>query len=154
MKYLKKVLAVVLAVAMILTLVNVPAIGSEAASKKKSVKSVTVTNLPAKRLRLKKNKTFQLKTKVTVTGKASKAVKYSSSKPKVATVNSKGKIKAKKNGKTVITITSKADKSKKYKITVTVGTPASKVSIKASKNYVATGKTLQLKATVTPKKGK
>ena len=152
MKYLKKVLAVVLAVAMILTLVNIPAIGSEAASKKKSVKSVTVTNLPAKTLTLKKNKTFQLKTKVTVTGKASKAVKYKSSKPKVATVNSKGKIKAKKNGKTVITITSKADKSKKYKITVTVGTPASKVSIKASKNYVATGKTLQLKATVTPKK--
>lgn len=151
-KIFKQVLAVVLAVAMILTLVNVPAIGSEAASKKKSVKSVTVTNLPAKTLTLKKNKTFQLKTKVTVTGKASKAVIYKSSKPKVATVNSKGKIKAKKNGKTVITITSKADKSKKYKITVTVGTPATKVSIKASKNYVATGKTLQLKAMVTPKK--
>ncbi len=95
-RILKKVISVILALAMIISLVNVPAIGSEAASKKKTVKSVTVSNLPAKTLTLKKNKTFQLKTKVTVTGKASKAVIYKSSKPKVAQVNSKGVITAKK----------------------------------------------------------
>lgn len=147
-KILKRMFAIILSVAMIISLVNIPAIKSDAAGTK-AVKKITVSNLPAKTLTLKKGKKFTLKTKVTVTGGASKAVSYKSSKPKIASVNKKGVITAKKKGKAVITITSKANSKKKLRITVTVGTPSTKVSIKG-KSYVAVGKTTKLIATVTP----
>ena len=72
-----------------------------------TVKKITTTKLKANRtaIILKKGKTFQLK--VTVTPKNSQEkVTYKSSNTKIATVSSKGKITAKKKGKTVITITS------------------------------------------------
>lgn len=116
-----------------------------------SVKSVAVTNLPAKTLTLKKGKSMTLKVKVTTTGKASKNVTFKSSKKSVATVSSKGKITAKKNGKTNITITSKANKKKKVTISVTVGTPSTKVALNKTKVNLGKGKKVTLKATVTPK---
>jgi uncharacterized protein YjdB len=62
---------------------------------------VTVKNptLNKKSVTIKKNKSFTVK----VTGKIGKA-KFTSSNKKVATVNSKGKIKAKKAGKTTIKV--------------------------------------------------
>lgn len=117
------------------------------------VKSVTVKNLPAKTLTLKKGKTKTLKTKVTVQGKkVSKQVTFKSSKPKVATVTAKGQVKAKKDGKTNIIITSKANKKKKVVIKVTVGTPAGKVSLNTASASLAQGASTTLKASVTPKK--
>lgn len=117
------------------------------------VKSVTVRNLPAKTLTLKKGKTKTLKTKVTVQGKkVSKQVTFKSSKPKVATVTAKGQVKAKKDGKTNIVITSKANKKKKVVIKVTVGTPAGKVSLNTASASLAQGASTTLKASVTPKK--
>jgi uncharacterized protein YjdB len=147
---LRRALAWVIALAVAVSILTVPNITAEAAG---SVTSITVSNLPAKTLTLKKGKTFTLKTKVAVTGGASKAVTYKSSKTKVATVDSKGKIKAKKKGKTTITITSKADSKKTFKVTVTVGTPVSKVTI-AGNGYTGVGvkKTTKLKATVLTKK--
>ena len=64
---------------------------SKANSKKKckitvmvgTVKSVSVTNLPANQLTLKKGKTFTVKPKVAVTGKASQKVSYKSSNKKL-----------------------------------------------------------------------
>ncbi len=147
-KIIKRMFAVMLSVVMILSIVNFPSIKSDAAGTK-TVKKITVSNLLAKTLTLKKGKKFTLKTKVTVTGGASKAVIYKSSKPKIASVNKKGVITAKKKGKAVITITSKANSKKKLRITVTVGTPSTKVTIKG-KSYVAVGKTTKLVATVTP----
>lgn len=117
------------------------------------VKSVTVRNLPAKTLTLKKGKAKTLKTKVTVQGKkVSKQVTFKSSKPKVATVTAKGQVKAKKAGKTNIIITSKANKKKKVVIKVTVGTPAGKVSLNTASASLAQGASTTLKASVTPKK--
>ena len=147
---LKRILAVVIAVAVAVSILTVPDAEVSAATGK--VKSVAVTNLPAKQLTLKKGKTFTLKSKVTVTGKASKKVTYKTSNKKIATVNAKGKITAKKKGTAKIYVISKANKKKKCTITVTVGTPVTKVKLNKTKSTMTIGKKQTLKATVTPKK--
>lgn len=147
---MRRALAWVIALSVTISLVNVPKIDSYAA--KGTVKSVEVKNLPSNTLTLKKGKSFTLKSKVTVKGKASKTVTYKSSNKKVATVTAKGKITAKKKGKAVITITSKANKKKSTKITVTVGTPVTKVKVTKAKATVEVEGTTTLKATTSPKK--
>ena len=102
----------------------------------------------AKQLTLKKGKSFTLKTKVSVSGKkVSKAVTYKTSNKKVATVNAKGKITAKKRGTATITVYSKADKKKTCKIKVTDGTPVTKVKLNKTKANLNVGKSLTLKTT-------
>lgn len=107
---IKRFFALVMAFAVAVSILTVPVQESYAAGGK--VKTVAVTNLPAKQLTLKKGKTFTLKSKVTVTGKASKKVTYKTSNKKIATVNAKGKITAKKKGTAKIYVISKADKKK------------------------------------------
>ena len=151
MSVLKRILAVVLAAAVAVSILTVPDAAVNAATGK--VKSVVVTNLPAKQLTLKKGKSFTLKTKVSISGKkVSKAVTYKSSNKKVATVNAKGKITAKKKGKAVITVISKANKKKTVKIKVTVGTPVTKVKLNKTKANLNVGKSLTLKTILSPKK--
>ena len=150
MSMLKRILAIVIAAAVAVSILTVPDAEVSAATGK--VKSVAVTNLPAKQLTLKKGKTFTLKSKVTVTGKASKKVTYKTSNKKIATVNAKGKITAKKKGTAKIYVISKADKKKKCTITVMVGTPVTKVKLNKTKSTMTIGKKQTLKATVTPKK--
>ena len=150
MSVLKRILAIVIAAAVAVSILTVPDVEVSAATGK--VKSVAVTNLPAKQLTLKKGKTFTLKSKVTVTGKVSKKVTYKTSNKKIATVNAKGKITAKKKGTAKIYVISKADKKKKCTITVTVGTPVTKVKLNKTKSTMTVGKKQTLKATVTPKK--
>ena len=151
MSVLKRILAVVLAAAVAVSILTVPDAEVSAATGK--VKSVAVTNLPAKQLTLKKGKSFTLKTKVSISGKkVSKAVTYKSSNKKVATVNTKGKITAKKKGKAVITVISKANKKKTVKIKVTVGTPVTKVKLNKTKANLNVGKSLTLKTILSPKK--
>ena len=150
MSMLKRILAIVIAAAVAVSILTVPDVEVSAATGK--VKSVAVTNLPAKQLTLKKGKTFTLKSKVTVTGKASKKVTYKTSNKKIATVNAKGKITAKKKGTAKIYVISKANKKKKCTITVTVGTPVTKVKLNKTKSTMTIGKKQTLKATVTPKK--
>ena len=67
MSVLKRILAVVIAVAVAVSMLTIPDAEVSAATGK--VKSVAVTNLPAKQLTLKKGKSFTLKTKVSVSGK-------------------------------------------------------------------------------------
>ena len=150
MSYAKRILAWVLAVTVVLSILTIPQGESYAAAG--TVKSIAVTNLPAKQLTLKKGKAFTLKTKVTVSGKASKKVTYKTSNKKIATVNAKGKITAKKKGTAKIYVISKADKKKKCTVTVTVGTPVTKVKLNKTKSTMTIGKKQTLKATVTPKK--
>ena len=150
MSVLKRILAIVIAAAVAVSILTVPDVEVSAATGK--VKSVAVTNLPAKQLTLKKGKTFTLKSKVTVTGKVSKKVTYKTSNKKIATVNAKGKITAKKKGTAKIYVISKADKKKKCTVTVTVGTPVTKVKLNKTKSTMTVGKKQTLKATVTPKK--
>ncbi len=63
-------------------------------------------------LKLKKGKSYRLKAAITPST-ASKSVRWTTSNKKVATVNSKGKIKAKKKGICYITCTAR-DGSRKY----------------------------------------
>ena len=148
---IKRFFALVLAFAVAVSILTVPVQESYAAGGK--VKTVAVTNLPAKQLTLKKGKSFTLKTKVSVSGKkVSKAVTYKTSNKKVATVNAKGKITAKKKGTATITVYSKADKKKTCKIKVTVGTPVTKVKLNKTKANLNVGKSLTLKTTLSPKK--
>ena len=145
-----RILAWVIAAAVAVSILTIPQTESYAAGGK--VTKVAVSNLPAKQLTLKKGKTFTLKPKVTVTGKISKKVTYKTSNKKVVAVNAKGKITAKKKGTAKIYVISKTDKKKKCTITVTVGTPVTKVKLNKTKSTMTVGKKQTLKATVTPKK--
>lgn len=100
----KKLLAVLLALALTVTAFVMESENAQAAKKK--------PKLNKKKATLYVGKTTQLKVKNT-----KKKVKWSSSKKSVATVSKKGKVKAKKKGKA--TITAKVAK-KKLKCTVTV----------------------------------
>lgn len=144
----KRAMALLMTAVMIVGSVSVTA----EAKTKKAVKSVKVSNVEFGTVVLKPKKSFKLKTKVTVTGKASKKVTYSSSKKKVATVSKSGKIKALKKGKTKITVKSKADKKKKAVVTVIVGTPVTKVTLDKQEAALTEGNTLALNAVLSPKK--
>ena len=145
--------AIILAMAMVLTLIT-PSITADAAtSKTGKVTAVKVTNLPSGTLTLKKGKSKTLKVSVsTSNSKVSKKVVFKSSNTKVATVSSKGKITAKKNGTAKITVSSKVNAKKKTVITVKVGTPVTKVTLNKKTAKITQGKKIKLKATLTPKK--
>ena len=98
------------------TLSNGKKVSTTVKVQKGDVKTTKLTVTSPKTLNLKVKKTAQIKavrTPVTCT----QSLKYSSSNKKIATVNSKGKITAKKAGKATITVKSG---SKKVKITVKV----------------------------------
>ena len=83
---------------------------------KVKTKTLSVTNVTAKKLTLKKGKTFTLKMAVTPLTSQDK-VKFTSSNKKIITINGKGKIKAIKTGSAKITVKSGA-KVMKIKVTV------------------------------------
>ena len=91
-------------------------------TKSKDVKKVEVTNVQGKNITLGKGKKLKLSVNVILKkgSKASKAVKFASSKKSVVTVSKKGVLKAKKIGKAKITVKSKANPAKQVKFTVTV----------------------------------
>ena len=84
---------------------------------KVKTKTLTVTNVTAKKLSLKKGKSFTLKTAVTPLTSQDK-VKFTSSNKKIITVNGKGKVKAVKKGSAKITIKS-GKKTTKVQVQVT-----------------------------------
>ena len=148
-KKTSRILVVLLLLALCLPSM-VPAMEVRAAAG--TVKSVAISNLPAKTLTLKKGKTFKLKAKVTVKGKVSKAVTFKTSNKKVVTVTKAGKLTAKKKGTAKITVTSKANKKKKVVIKVTVGVPVTKIALDRASASLNIGKTLTLKAAPAPAK--
>lgn len=72
------------------------------------------------KLSLKKGKTFQIKATVKPSNATNKTLKYTSSNKNIASVSSKGKIKAKKPGKCVITVKTSDGSGITKKIKVTV----------------------------------
>jgi len=94
------------------------------------------------------------KTKLTATvqpaDSTNKAVKWSSSNTKIATVDSKGNVTAKAKGKAVITASAKDAKSAKIQVTVTPRVAAKSVKLNLTFATVGKGKTVQLAATVSP----
>ena len=112
----------------------------------KSNKKSAGIKLSAKKLTLKQNATKQLK--ATLDKNATDKVTWSSSNKKVATVDKNGVVTAGKKG--TVTITAKTSGGKKATCKVTVKVPATKVKLNKTKATVAKGRTLTLKATMTP----
>ncbi len=116
---------------------------------KQQVKSIQT----AASLTLQKGKSATLGWSITPSNANNKKVKFSSSNKKVATVNSKGKISAKKTGTAKITVKS-ADVCAKATVKVTVKkkvTAVTKISLDKTSLSLEKGESSTLKATVSPK---
>ncbi len=145
----KRLFSLILALALALTCVSIPAETAKAAKTVK-VKKIQITKPKKKSVTLKKGKSLQLKIKVTPKNAKNKKVKYKTSNRKIVRVSSKGKIKAIKNGNAKITITAKDGSRKKAVLKVKVVTPVSKVRLNASSSTLTVGQTMTLKATASP----
>ena len=82
--------------------------------------------------------------------KGDKIVSWKSSRKSVATVSKKGKITAKKAGKTTITVTLKSKKTAKITVTVKDKIPATSIKADVKTLSLKKGKSYQLKTTVKP----
>ena len=118
MNKMKRILTIVLTLALIVTMMPMNLT---------NVNARTTTRLSSKKIVLQVGKTKKLKVKNKPAGVK---VTWKSSKKKVATVSKKGKVKAKKAGKT--TITAKVGK-KKYKCRVIVRNKTNNVSQNVTK---------------------
>lgn len=116
-------------------------------AKVKSVSEMAVK----KTMKMAPKKTMTLKVAFSPADAVKETVTFKSSNPKVATVNSKGKITAKKMGKTKITITSKNGLKQTFNLQV-MKKSVSKIKIKASKTTIKVKKTVKLKTVTTPGK--
>ncbi len=146
---LKKAIAMFMVIIMVTSSMSFV---SDAATTKKQVTKVSVTNVKYGTVVLKKNKTYRLKVKVSRTGGASKKVTFKSSNPKVVKVSSTGKMKALKKGSATITVRRKINRRKKATVKVVEGTPVTKVKLNKSKASGYVGNKIKLKATVSPRK--
>ncbi len=125
------------------------------AKSKVKVKSIVVTSLSGKTVYVAKGKKVPLTTtvKVTPNKEANRAVTYRSSNRRIAYVTSSGKVKGKKAGKTTITVSSLKNPKKKKKIKVVVKKKSiKKITFKKKIFSLAPGKSMSLKATISPSK--
>lgn len=114
--FLKRTTAFALAAMMTFSVVGMSSVDVEAASKKP-----TKIYLNKKTVSVQVGKTYTLKvTKAKPNSKKYRTVKWTTSNKKIATVSSKGKVKAIKPGKVTITAISTKNKKVKAKCTVTV----------------------------------
>lgn len=177
MKSIKsKVLVSLLAFALAVTSIATPSVSAEAASSKKAVKSVTLKvnkkKVNSKTTTLQVGKTLTVKTTVSPSS-AKKSISYKTSNKKIATVSSKGKVKAVKAGTAKITVTVKGKNNKKktawFKVKVTKKATPTKaptkaptataapqevavtgITLTASATTIATGQTAQVYAEIQP----
>lgn len=153
-KVWKRVAALLLALALAFTNATFQTETVQAASAR--VKSVTLKigskKVTKKTVTMYSGDTKTLKVSVSPS-KAKKKVEFRSDKKSVASVNSKGVVTAKKSGraKIKVTVTGKDKKKKSAYVNIKV----KNVSLKLSKGdaTLLVGKSLQLKATVSPKRG-
>lgn len=141
----KSIIAFALAIMLALSSTMVIPVEAKAAPKAKKI----VLNVTKKTMKV--GQTTTLKVKKVSPSNASKSVKYSTSKKSVATVDSKGKIKAKAAGTATITVTSKSNSKVKATCKVTVKQPVKKIQISKNVLAVQKGKTVNIKANVKPK---
>lgn len=124
--------------------------GTADASAAAKVSKIKWSNVKTKRTMYRgTSKTFTVK--ITPSKAKSRKLQWYSSNKKVATVNSKGTVTAKKNGTAYITCRVKTQKSKKVRCKVTVKTQkVTKVSLSSDQAVIQKGKTYVRKATVSP----
>ena len=155
-KMLAHVVTGTLAVVLAFATATVVSPETAAAKKKKvSVKKVTAVSPSGKTAYVAKGKKVKITAtvKVSPNKKANKKVTYKSANKSIATVSSKGIIKAKKAGKTKITVISKKNKKKKATVKVVVKKAAvKKVTINAKSFVLTPGAKKTLKAKVSPSK--
>jgi beta-glucanase (GH16 family)/uncharacterized protein YjdB len=146
-----RVLAVLIAIILVSTNTSLVTYASTAKNKKKvNVSSVTITKPTDNTLVLKKGKTYTLKVSVAPKNATNKELEFISGNPKVASITTKGKIKALKNGTTTITVKSKDSSKMKETLTVKVGVPVTKIKLDKSKVTVNAEDKVQLMATISP----
>ena len=97
----------------------------------------------------KKGKKATLKAVIYPLNANTKAVRWTTGNKKVATVNSKGKVTAKKKGYCTITATAKDGSKKSAKCTLVVGKKVKKITLNKTSASLFVGEGLRLKATVT-----
>lgn len=117
------------------------------------IKKITVTNSVSNTVAVRIGKTLTLKTKLEPSGVGNKKLTFSSNKKSVATVDKKGKIKAKKAGTAKITIKAAEGKAK---ATITVKVPAKNkvvksVAVSPTSKEMNVGEKFKVTATVSPK---
>lgn len=115
-----------------------------------NVVKVTKVALNKTSVTLNKSKTVALAATVTPSNATNKVVNWNSSNMKVATVDKNGKVKAVGKGTATITATAADGSGVKATCKVTVKVPATKVTLNTKKIYVVKGKSVSLKATMTP----
>ena len=114
------------------------------------VQKATGIKLNKKVLNLKKKgKKATLKAVIYPLNANTKAVRWTTGNKKVATVNSKGKVTAKKKGYCTITATAKDGSRKSAKCTLVVGKKVKKITLNKTSASLFVGEGLRLKATVT-----
>lgn len=143
----KRLVSLLTAFFMVMSLFAVPTMSYGKSKTKKQKYSIEMQKSV---YTMKKGKTVKLKITKNKAAKKKKIV-WSSSNKKVATVTAKGKVKAKKKGKTIITAKIKGTKIK-TKCRLTVGTPVKKVKLNQTSVTLKRGESYILKATLSPKK--
>ena len=142
-KKIKKVLTICIILALCVCNLSFTPITSEAAGKKATSIKLNTTSKT-----LTAGQTCQLKVKKVKPANAGKSVTWKSSNSKVAKVNSKGKVAAKKAGKATITATSKTNKKVKATCKITVYSKVKTISLNYNTKKLKTGESFQLKKTV------
>ena len=127
----QKGLAFLLAFILGISMVPMNSIPVKAAKAK--AKTITFTNVNTGRLTLYRGQKYNLNTMVTPT-KAKKNIVYSSSRKKVLSVTSKGVLKAKKAGTSIVTAKDKTGKKrKKLKVTVVSKKKYKKIALRKNR---------------------
>ena len=121
-----------------------------------AVCQVTVTK-PVSAVTLDKNsasvfvgKTVSIKATVTPDDAGSKALSWTSSDKKIATVDAKGAVKGIAKGTATITATAKDGSGVKASCKITVRQPVTKITLSKTSASILKGKTVTLKATAAP----
>lgn len=110
----KKIISWIMVLVLALCMACVPD-GSAYAINQVKVKKIKVVKPKKKTIKMKKGSKYKLKVKVFPAKASNKKLKYTSNKPKIAAVNSKGVIKAKKKGSAKITVRT-TDGSRKRRV--------------------------------------
>ena len=139
----KKMLSLLLIIFLLFSLLPMK---SEAASEKNIPKKIV---LNSSKLTMFKGQSKTLKVKKVLPFKASKDVTWSSSNKRVATVTSKGKVKAKKAGTTKIIAKSKKNERVKASCKINIYNKTKKIKLLSKSAYTLnTGESVKLKAKV------
>ncbi len=110
----KKIISWIMIVVFALGMAGMP-YGNVCAKNKPQIKKIKLVKPKKKKLTMEKGSKYRLKVKVLPGNASDKKLKYISGKPKIASVNKKGVIKARKKGTAKITVKT-TDGSKKKKV--------------------------------------